>query len=168
MTSTKLFPITSSFIAIWREPMGQFARVKTLIGIDWTPCERQHKSTGPQFHIPEHKQMIEMAMWVHSSVVRAADCRSAGPWFKSGCALLPAPYRHHNHRRHCSFRHRHHHHRQHPPSIINPRRRPSSSITHSLRVWGGVWYSLNFAGVDFLALSAGEALSGPTTVCCSG
>ena len=28
------------------------------------------------------------AKWVHSSVVRAADCRSAGPWFKSGCALL--------------------------------------------------------------------------------
>ena len=26
-------------------------------------------------------------IWVHSSVVRAADCRSAGPWFKSGCAL---------------------------------------------------------------------------------
>ena len=26
--------------------------------------------------------------WVHSSVVRAADCRSAGPWFKSGCSLL--------------------------------------------------------------------------------
>ncbi len=25
---------------------------------------------------------------VHSSVVRAADCRSAGPWLKSGCALL--------------------------------------------------------------------------------
>ena len=25
---------------------------------------------------------------VHSSVVRAADCRSAGPWFKSGCALF--------------------------------------------------------------------------------
>jgi hypothetical protein len=25
--------------------------------------------------------------WVHSSVVRAADRRSAGPWFKSGCAL---------------------------------------------------------------------------------
>ena len=24
---------------------------------------------------------------VHSSVVRAADCRSAGPWFKSRCAL---------------------------------------------------------------------------------
>ena len=28
-------------------------------------------------------------IWVHSSVVRAADCRSAGPWFKSGCALSP-------------------------------------------------------------------------------
>ena len=27
--------------------------------------------------------------WVHSSVVRAANCRSAGSWFKSGCALLP-------------------------------------------------------------------------------
>jgi hypothetical protein len=26
--------------------------------------------------------------WVHSSVARAADCRSAGPWFKSGCALF--------------------------------------------------------------------------------
>ena len=25
---------------------------------------------------------------VHSSVVRAADCRSAGSWFKSGCALF--------------------------------------------------------------------------------
>ena len=29
-----------------------------------------------------------LSIWVHSSVVRAADCRSAGPWFKSGCALL--------------------------------------------------------------------------------
>ena len=29
-----------------------------------------------------------IVIWVHSSVVRAADCRSAGPWFKSGCALL--------------------------------------------------------------------------------
>ena len=28
-----------------------------------------------------------LAKWVHSSVVRAADCRSAGPWFNSGCAL---------------------------------------------------------------------------------
>ena len=28
-----------------------------------------------------------MHTWVHSSVVRVADCRSAGPWLKSGCAL---------------------------------------------------------------------------------
>ena len=28
-----------------------------------------------------------IATRVHSSVARAADCRSAGPWFKSGCAL---------------------------------------------------------------------------------
>ena len=68
-------------------------------------------------------------IWVHSSVVRAADCRSAGPWFKSGCALLPTHDHHHNHRHHRSSRHRNHHHRQHPPSIIHSRRRPSSSIT---------------------------------------
>ena len=30
---------------------------------------------------------LSECIWVHSSVVRAADCRSAGPWFKSGCAL---------------------------------------------------------------------------------
>jgi hypothetical protein len=39
--------------------------------------------------------LVRVAMtdciWVHSSVVRAADCRSAGPWFKSGCALDTAP-----------------------------------------------------------------------------
>ena len=33
----------------------------------------------------------ELHTRVHSSVVRAADCRSAGPWFKSGCALCIAP-----------------------------------------------------------------------------
>ena len=32
-------------------------------------------------------QNLLMISWVHSSVVRAADRRSAGPWFKSGCAL---------------------------------------------------------------------------------
>ena len=36
------------------------------------------------------KELLQAAQWVHSSVVRAADCRSAGPWFKSGCALLLA------------------------------------------------------------------------------
>ena len=30
---------------------------------------------------------VPSIVWVHSSVVRAADCRSAGPWLKSGCAL---------------------------------------------------------------------------------
>ena len=34
-----------------------------------------------------HRQVSPQIAWVHSSVVRAADCRSAGPWFKSGCAL---------------------------------------------------------------------------------
>ena len=33
------------------------------------------------------KNEVQRVNWVHSSVVRAADCRSAGPWFKSGCAL---------------------------------------------------------------------------------
>ena len=32
--------------------------------------------------------IVILSIRVHSSVVRAADCRSAGPWFKSGCALL--------------------------------------------------------------------------------
>ena len=29
-----------------------------------------------------------LVTWVQSSVVRAADCRSAGPWLKSRCALF--------------------------------------------------------------------------------
>ena len=33
-------------------------------------------------------QELKLLTWEHSSVVRAADCRSSGPWFKSGCALL--------------------------------------------------------------------------------
>ena len=36
------------------------------------------------------RQCTEAGTWVHSSVVRAADCRSADPWFKSGCALMHA------------------------------------------------------------------------------
>ena len=35
-----------------------------------------------------HASLHIKGRWVHSSVVRAADCRSAGPWFKSGCALI--------------------------------------------------------------------------------
>ena len=30
---------------------------------------------------------VVIRRWVNSSVVRAADCRSAGPWLKSGLAL---------------------------------------------------------------------------------
>ena len=37
-----------------------------------------------QFHICRRQTY----MWVHSSVARAADRRSAGPWLKSGCALI--------------------------------------------------------------------------------
>ena len=33
-----------------------------------------------------HLNIIKSS-WVHSSVARAADRRSAGPWFESGCAL---------------------------------------------------------------------------------
>ena len=33
------------------------------------------------------RRIAALCRWVHSSVVRAADCRSAGPWLKSGCAL---------------------------------------------------------------------------------
>ena len=36
---------------------------------------------------PDGPMKYKLNHRVHSSVVRAADCRSAGPWFKSGCAL---------------------------------------------------------------------------------
>ena len=41
-------------------------------------------SVAPHCEVSNCRNLIT---WVHSSVVRAADCRSAGPWFKSGCAL---------------------------------------------------------------------------------
>ena len=41
-------------------------------------------------NVPRHPSSIGTHR-VHSSVVRAADCRSAGPWFKSGCALYCVP-----------------------------------------------------------------------------
>ena len=41
-------------------------------------------------HLGLFKAIWQVSIWVHSSVVRAADCRSAGPWFKSGCALFCA------------------------------------------------------------------------------
>ena len=45
------------------------------------------ESCGGQCALKESWQQPQHAR-VHSSVVRAADCRSAGPWFKSGCALF--------------------------------------------------------------------------------
>ena len=42
-------------------------------------CSRRHTCNQHATHSTSHR--------VHSSVARAADCRSAGPWFKSGCAL---------------------------------------------------------------------------------
>ena len=45
------------------------------------------ESCGGQCALKEGWQQPRHAR-VHSSVVRAADCRSAGPWFKSGCALF--------------------------------------------------------------------------------
>ena len=38
----------------------------------------------------------DVSPWVHSSVVRAADRRSAGPWFKFGCALASFACAKHN------------------------------------------------------------------------
>ena len=36
---------------------------------------------------PQYFTSVLNFVRVHSSVARAADCRSAGPWLKSGCAL---------------------------------------------------------------------------------
>ena len=43
--------------------------------------------TNKQTNIARPFSAMPNIIWVHSSVARAADCRSAGPWFKSGCAL---------------------------------------------------------------------------------
>jgi hypothetical protein len=72
----------------WGSPMGFESSHLASLGamrVTESITQRSIKSL-----VSEHKRVIDMAMWVHSSVVRAADCRSAGPWFKSGCALLPA------------------------------------------------------------------------------
>ena len=34
------------------------------------------------------KEAVNSVIWAHSSVVRVADYRSAGPWIESGRALL--------------------------------------------------------------------------------
>ena len=60
----------------------------TEAGILGTTPQRRQWPVRPFptcFRVPE-KWWSETKR-VHSSVVRAADCRSAGPWLKSGCAL---------------------------------------------------------------------------------
>ena len=51
---------------------------------------RTKHTTAIDTQFTPNAQRVHMTSltWVHSSVARAADCRSAGPWFKSGCALL--------------------------------------------------------------------------------
>ena len=61
---------------------------------------------------------------VHSSVVRAAGCRSAGPWFESGCALTITPAQ-------CAARAHHHPPTDHRAVPIHPHaRRPHIRYTH--------------------------------------
>jgi hypothetical protein len=66
-------------VARARDSGGRDARVE----LGARPPRRASRPQAGPIGAAEHR-------WVHSSVVRAADCRSAGPWLKSGCALLRA------------------------------------------------------------------------------
>ena len=44
----------------------------------------EHKESASKYPV----NIMGTSSLVHSSVARAADCRSAGPWFKSGFPLL--------------------------------------------------------------------------------
>ena len=55
------------------------------------PIVYRLRAKSPLAAKPKSRDEKPAAKWVHSSVVRAADCRSAGPWFKSGCALSCTP-----------------------------------------------------------------------------
>ena len=60
----------------------------------WLPQRSSGAGSGAslsQVRVWHGLAFVAECIWVHSSVVRAADCRSAGPWFKSGCALPIAP-----------------------------------------------------------------------------
>ena len=59
----------------------------------WADCRHRLPMVKPMTSVLKaHGPRCTKAItWVHSSVVRAADCRSAGPWFKSGCALVHNP-----------------------------------------------------------------------------
>ena len=55
----------------------------------WDILWMQNRSPSHQkFVISFVISPVASIVWVHSSVVRAADRRSAGPWLKSGCALI--------------------------------------------------------------------------------
>ena len=57
----------------------------------WDILWMQNRSASHQkFVILLVISLVASIVWVHSSVVRAADRRSAGPWLKSGCALVEA------------------------------------------------------------------------------
>ena len=73
---------------------GSLPRAEDLVGERPRTRARTHTHAKTQTRTPAlgHRRMApgeSHRQWVHSSVVRAADCRSAGPWFKSGRALLP-------------------------------------------------------------------------------
>ena len=55
----------------------------------WADCRHRLPMVKPMPVVlkAEEPRCTNAITWVHSSVVRAADCRSAGPWFESGCAL---------------------------------------------------------------------------------
>merc|ERR1712242_341011 len=55
----------------------------------WADCRHRLPMVKPMPVVlkAEQPRCTHAITWVHSSVVRAADCRSAGPWFESGCAI---------------------------------------------------------------------------------
>ena len=87
-----------------RLPAWAFVQLGVFVDVSLAACSRCSNEAArtkqhPAPHIVEGAAVANACVkswqqrrlaWVHSSVVRAADCRSAGPWFKSGCALFGA------------------------------------------------------------------------------
>ena len=79
---------TSSYVSLGVASFCAVAWQPSTINAFYFEVQRTFmESCGGQCALKESWQQPRHA-WVHSSVVRAADCRSAGPWFKSGCALF--------------------------------------------------------------------------------
>ena len=55
----------------------------------WADCRHRLPMAKPMPVVlkAEEPRCTNAITWVHSSAVRVAHCRSAGPWFESGCAL---------------------------------------------------------------------------------